>query len=658
MATYLKKWRKLNSTVRAAVYSTESEDPATGNEEIRQETENQGQLINNESNSLTLSIHDKQKSDSQSENALLSDDFDNDVEPNSSSETSQMSNSSENYDFVFESSDTDVPSDNGEEIKSKLAAWAVKHKITRDCLNDLMFILSNEGYELPKDARTLLRTQVKFDISQICGGEFIYFGIEQGVQNIILHTQFVLESEIKLLFNIDGLPLFKSSSTQLWPILCSFGECTPFVVALYCGDNKPNDLEVFLDRFVTELNSLTTNGVEIQGNRVIISIKAFVCDSPARAFVKNIKGHTAYFACERCDVKGEYVENRIIYSGSQKGSLRNDEGFDRLEYKPSHQNGASPLSNTDILMVSHFSLDYMHLVCLGVVKRILHFLIKGPKRCRLSHAQKTRISEKMVSFRENVPSEFARKPRSLQYIERWKATEFRQFILYTGMVALEGIVSKQVYVNFLSLSIAISIMLETDSEKRTAQMQLARRMTNNFISSSKDAYSDIFNVYNVHCLSHLAEDVEFFGCSLNNVSAFPFENFLQKIKGFVKKGQSPLTQIARRVKEIEMWGFESSNQSKHVFKCSTHKRDSGFFDRNGNLVMLRKEVPDGFEAEIINKRSLTSFFTQPCDSKTIDIYLCNTNKSSYGFVRRINLTRKVVCLSHRKGTVIIPLRHN
>ena len=54
-------------------------------------------------------------------------------------------------------------------------------------------------------------------------------------------------------------------------------------------------------------------------------------------------------------------------------------------------------------------------------------------------------------------------------------------------------------------------------------------------------------VYNVHNLLHLSRDVKVFNCSLNHISAFPFENYLQKLKrlvhneGHVTSGRGNLT---------------------------------------------------------------------------------------------------------------------
>ena len=57
-------------------------------------------------------------------------------------------------------------------------------------------------------------------------------------------------------------------------------------------------------------------------------------------------------------------------------------------------------------------------------------------------------------------------------------------------------------------------------------------------------------VYNIHGLVHLANDVRKFG-SLDNVSSFPFENFLQSLKKMVRKPTCPLPQIVKRMSELK-----------------------------------------------------------------------------------------------------------
>lgn len=165
-----------------------------------------------------------------------------------------------------------------------------------------------------------------------------------------------------------------------------------------------------------------------------------------------------------------------------------------------------------------FSLDYMHLVCLGVTKRILTFLKQGHRECKLSYQQLTILSEKMTSLNGKMPREFARQPRSLDYLNKWKATEFRQFLLYTGPVVLKSVVSADTYHHFLSLSVAMSFLLNSDRDTRNAYVGYAKDLLLYFVKNPRMVYGEIFSSYNVHALCHLADDVNNFGTTLNEIS--------------------------------------------------------------------------------------------------------------------------------------------
>lgn len=102
----------------------------------------------------------------------------------------------------------------------------------------------------------------------------------------------------------------------------------------------------------------------------------------------------------------------------------------------------------------------MHLVCLGVMRRSILYYFKGHFKgvfdSRLSSAQINEISEGLKSLK--LPNEFARQPRSLIELDRWKATELRSFLLYFGLIVLKGVVDAKVYKHFLSLCIAMRIL--------------------------------------------------------------------------------------------------------------------------------------------------------------------------------------------------------
>ena len=114
--------------------------------------------------------------------------------------------------------------------------------------------------------------------------------------------------------NIDGIPIFSSSKTSLWPILGSIIEAgsSVFPIAVYSGAQKPSSINDYLEDFLGEFKVLAKNGFIYENIRYEINLAAIICDAPARAFVKCIKGHNGYYYCERCVQKGEWCGKIIL----------------------------------------------------------------------------------------------------------------------------------------------------------------------------------------------------------------------------------------------------------------------------------------------------------------------------------------------------------
>ena len=94
--------------------------------------------------------------------------------------------------------------------------------------------------------------------------------------------------------------------------------------------------------------------------------------------------------------------------------------------------------------------------------------------------------------------------------------------------------------------VAMSIMLESNDIKRQAYLQYARQLLEHFVVECKNIYGPTFTTYNVHSLIHLHEDVTKWNCSLNDISAFPYENHLQSIKQLVRNGNNPVAPVVKR----------------------------------------------------------------------------------------------------------------
>ena len=154
-------------------------------------------------------------------------------------------------------SDIEVDTDVLVSISSEIAAWAVNHRIPRVSMHNLR----RHNLDVPKDPRTLLKTPRSVVSDNIANGTYIYLGVKQGIIRTLKTKEYSGEV-IKLIINIDGLPLYKSSSTTVWPILGMFGAMDQFIIALYCGKGKPTDLNAYLRDFCDEAEILKQNGID------------------------------------------------------------------------------------------------------------------------------------------------------------------------------------------------------------------------------------------------------------------------------------------------------------------------------------------------------------------------------------------------------------
>lgn len=119
------------------------------------------------------------------------------------------------------------------------------------------------------------------------GSEYWHHDIENCTKKLL--PQLSAPMTIFLTINIDGLPIFNSSKIEFWPILFNIFErpkVAPMIAGVYCGKAKCNDINLFLSPFVDEMKTIMDNGIFINSHKITVKLRCFVCDSPARAFVK------------------------------------------------------------------------------------------------------------------------------------------------------------------------------------------------------------------------------------------------------------------------------------------------------------------------------------------------------------------------------------
>ena len=102
---------------------------------------------------------------------------------------------------------------------------------------------------------------------------------------------------------------------------------------------------------------------------------------------------------------------------------------------------------------------------------------------------------------------------------------------------------------------------------------------------SQRFYGETFAVYNVHGLIHLSEDMRF-GSSLNDISSFHSEDYLQILKKFIRNLQNPVLQVANRISDISYAG----EIKKKLNYIPPRQKDNCFYWIIKTLFLLRKKL--------------------------------------------------------------------
>ena len=172
----------------------------------------------------------------------------------SNSETATSSTSIEANSFTsmpmecippLSDSDDSLNEENSDEptnLSQSLSNWSVRFGISLVALSALLDILHPYFSDLPKDGRTLLKTKRVYDIRELGGGQYYHFGLLKSIKcqlaKFVDTLSLTSSTCLALQINVDGLPLFKISNFQLWPILgrlLNVKTSQPFVIGVFSG---------------------------------------------------------------------------------------------------------------------------------------------------------------------------------------------------------------------------------------------------------------------------------------------------------------------------------------------------------------------------------------------------------------------------------------
>jgi hypothetical protein len=176
-------------------------------------------------------------------------------------------------------------------------------------------------------------------------------------------------------------------------------------------------------------------------------------------------------------------------------------------------------------------------------------------------------------------------------------------MLYIIPVAFKDFLPSLVYHHFLYFHVAMKLLVNPQLCKQYAKY--ANQLLIKFIRDSIKIYGKKFVVYNVHNLVHLPEDVLEFGC-VDNFSAFPFENFLQKLKHMLKHCGKPLEQVVRRyheLKKILTFSNKETNKKK-IILIKVHENgplSQSFISKKREIKQYQKLNHENWSVSCDNK---------------------------------------------------------
>lgn len=432
----------------------------------------------------------------------------------------------------------------------------------------------------------------------------------------------IRDYDITIHWNTDGVEIFHSSSYTIWPIQVCINEL-PYRLRreniLLCGlwfyNQKPL-MDLFLRPFIDELLELQTNGfwcIPFEHRETVhIKVHALFAtvDTVARPLIQNIKQFNGAYGCSYCLHKGEQISVRRgqtrIYSGDKSTMRKMKQHYKYVEKAIDKGRPIKGVKGPSVVMllptchiIHSFPPEYMHSVLLGVTKLFgtLWFDSANSNKDWYLGLKITEFNDKLLAMRP--PCEITRTPQSIKN-KKWKANEWKSFLLYYSLICLNDIMPRKYIKHWLLFVYSIYIFSKTkimDNEFEKAKIALYQ-----FVLNIELLYGKEYMKYNVHMMLHMPDYVKKYG-AIWAWSAFPFEHFNGIIaKMFYGSQYVPLQicKIYSRIRYIKNHSHvfskpNCSRQGKKLFqdimkeikiiKCMKYGDDLKIFGKSKDITL-------------------------------------------------------------------------
>lgn len=365
---------------------------------------------------------------------------------------------------------------------------------------------------------------------------------------------------ITLMWNTDGMQIFKSNSFSLWPFYLVINELSPrkrfqtenlLIAGVWGSVVKPHP-NVYLPPIYEDLKTLE-KGIDLkchgeeETKKVVGRCIFGTCDAPARACFMNMKQHSGFYSCPVCLVKGEKPGKATVFPYEEEMSLRNLTQYHEhvkfavenkviLSKTPYHEEmwcgikGPTVLSSMVRNLLLSLAIDSMHCIYLGIMRALLHLWFdKEYKEESFSIFTKLKIVNSRL--RNLAPPHFLQRvAQSIDKLIYWKATELRSFLFNLSLIILRDVLKPEFYNHFALFVQGVALL--NSSSISEEDLVLSSLLLNQFVSQYASLYGAENMTHNLHMLLHLERCVRLLG-PLWAVSCFQFEDMNNRLSNFI-----------------------------------------------------------------------------------------------------------------------------
>ncbi len=392
--------------------------------------------------------------------------------------------------------------------------------------------------------------------------------------------------------SLDGVPESKSSGLSIDILSLSFRSCrTVYTIAVLQPSRKAMQLpdSIILKNFLSQYES---SGLRI---------RYVIADAPKRAPLQGLKQHSATFGCPYC--KASKIRKRFP-SNTAECERRSDAELRALgEQAEAGENDEevlmgvkqqSPLRHLGIDLVHHVPAEQMHLIDLGIVRKILQLSYKcaafKATDVPFVRSNDTVLTSKLLEIL--VLPQFARRTRPVDFAN-YKAEEFRNLATCFWPAVADTVPQPVRDLWLLTIYIVRAVILPDDLFAAVDEYYDMRTVLKRWYVMFEAVFTERHCSYNVHVFGAHLMEIRALG-PLTDLSAYRYESHYNIMKKSYRAGTPSTGQQAMRNSLLATKYSHTCEKRRQVTGKRTSKTDDTYcYLLSGKIVRITSDVTGG-----------------------------------------------------------------